>query len=154
MSSKDERQVTVAGVTPVEAVDHLSSATGFDAAGIPGAIPDFKKVSLYGFKAEWALVGEDIQIKFFLPAHAKLDTPEARQAWMTYWLERFSNKLDVVARQYFEAEYPRLVVKWTVEFQSWWFRASSYSYLLDVGAYLSPFFEQLNQALQEKEGGS
>ena len=110
--SKDEKFVSIEGVTPEKAVDHLVDARGYSADSLPGAVPSFKKVSLSSFKAEWALIGEDIQVKFFLPKHAALNTPEARQAWMTYWLERFTQKLDQVAREYFQAEHPRLVVKW------------------------------------------
>ncbi len=148
----DEKYVTIDGVTPEQAVDHLRSNTAqaYDAASLPSAVPAFKKVEYRSFIAEWALIGDDIQVKFFLPKHAVLSTPEASQAWLTYWLERFTQKLDLVAREYFQAEQPRLVVKWTDEFRSWWFRASQYSYLLDVGAYLTPFFEQLDRALQEK----
>lgn len=146
-----EKYVEVGGVDPDKAKEHLVGAPSYSAESLPNAVPKFEKVSLHSFKAEWALIGDDLQVKFFLPKHATLNSPEARQAWMKYWVERFPKKLDVVARSYFEAEYPRLVVKWTDEFASWWFRASSYSYLLDVPAFLMPFFEQLDQALRQKE---
>lgn len=147
----DEKYVALGEVPPDKAKEHLGSAQAYDAESVAKAVPQFTKVDFFSFKAEWALIGDDIQVKFFLPKHASVKTPEARQVWMKYWVERFPTKLDPVARRYFEAEYPRLVVKWTDEFASWWFRASSYSYLLDVGAFLQPFFEQLDEALREKE---
>jgi hypothetical protein len=151
---KGEKTVAVGGVSHEDAVDHLRSPSNYALHSIPDAVPNFKKVSTRSFNAEWALIGKDIQVKFFLPKHARLNTPEARQAWMDYWLKRFTAKIDQVARRYFEAEHPRLVVKWTEEFQSWWFCAKGYDYLLDVAAFLSPFFDQLDRALQEKEGGT
>ncbi len=152
----DERYVDVEGeVDPDKARAMASSqAEVWDGSKLHEAVPEFKKTKCYSFNAEWALVGTDIQVKFFLPDHAKLNSPESRQAWMTYWLERFTSKLDCTAREYFEADRPRLIVKWTEEFQSWWFRASNYDHLLDVGAFLKPFFEKLDQALQEKEDGT
>jgi len=150
--TNDEKTVAISGVDPEKAVDHLCNPTNYALSSIPGAVPKFEKVKYYSFIAEWALVGADIQVKFFLPKHAHLNTPEARQAWMDYWLKRFTVKIDRVARSYFEAAHPRLVVKWTEEFQSWWFCAKSYDHLIDVRAFLLPFFEQLDQALQVKEG--
>ena len=147
----DEKNVAIGGVTHDDALDYLSGAPSTDTDSIANAVPKFKEVDCYSFKAEWALVGEDIQVKFYLPKHSTVSTAEARQVWMKYWIERFPAKLDIVARAYFEAEYPRLVVKWTDEFASWWFRASSYAYLLDTGLFLQPFFEKLDQALREKE---
>ncbi len=149
--AKDERTVAVGGVEPKEAVDHLRSPTNYSLHSIPGAVPEFVEVKYYSFIAEWALVGANIQVKFFLPKHARLNTPEARQMWMDYWLKRFTTKIDRVAREYFEADRPRLVVKWTEEFQSWWFCAKSYDHLIDVEAFLLPFFEQLDQALRVRE---
>ena len=94
----DEKYVAVGGVEPEKAVDHLREAKGYDATSLPNAVPKFKEVNYYSFKAEWALIGDDIQVKFFLPKHAALTTPEARQVWMKYWVERFPGKLDPVAR--------------------------------------------------------
>jgi len=147
-----EKTVTVGGVSEDAAHNSVMSQTDvWDGGALHKAVPDFKKIDFRSFKAEWALVGEDIQVKFFLPKHAVMNTPEARQSWMTYWLERFVSKLDETAQEYFKAKSPRLVVKWTEEFQSWWFRASSYGHLLDVGAFLLPFFESLDEVLQEKK---
>jgi len=146
-----ERSVQLGEVEHDKAVEHLAGHTPYALASIPGAVPEFEKLKYYSFIAEWALVGADIQVKFFLPKHANLNTPEARQAWMDYWLKTFTTKIDRVARAYFEAEHPRLVVKWTEEFESWWFCAKSYDHLIDVSAFLLPFFEQLDQALRQKE---
>lgn len=148
----NERTVAIGGLEHDKAVDTLGGSK--DILLGEDAVPDFKKVECYSFIAEWALVGPDIQVKFFLPKHAQLDTPEARQAWMDYWLKRFTKVIDRVARQYFEADRPRLIVKWTEEYNSWWFCARRYDYLLDLAAFLLPFFDQLDAALRQKEDDS
>lgn len=150
--SNAERTVAIGGVSREQAIAQVTGDNPvYDAESLPNAIPEFTSVKYESFTAEWGKVGDDVQIKFYLPKHAKLETPEARKAWMDYWLNRFPLKLDPVAREYFEAEYPRLVVKWTEELQSWWFRGGGYGRLLDVEGYLRGFFEKLNEALLQKE---
>lgn len=148
---ENERQVVLGEVSPDDALSSLDKAPETTVGAVQSAIPNFKEVSYRSFKAEWALIGKDIQVKFYLPKHAQLNSPEARKAWMDYWLNRFPEKLDLIAREHFEADRPRLIVRWTEEFASWWFRASSYAYLLSVEDFLLVFFEKLDSALQRKE---
>jgi hypothetical protein len=114
------------------------------------AIPKFTQVSTKSFKAEFAVVRGDIVLHFFLPKHAVIESPESRQAWMNYWLKTFPAKLDPVAKEYFEADYPRIMAKYTPEVASWWFKAQGFGDVLDVAEFLSKFFEKLDAALQER----
>lgn len=147
--TQSEKQVTLGAVPDGEAKDALSTFANTDVAGVADGVPKFTHESLYSFKAEHGLVDNNIVIHFFLPEQAKTDTPEARTEWMKYWLERFPEKLDVHARQYFDAEHPRLVVKYTEEMASWYFRGKGYDYLLDAKAYVSKFLSLLDAALQQ-----
>lgn len=124
-----------------------------------GAIPEFTTISKYrGFKVEHTTLKGDLVLHFFLPKHAQLNSPEARNAWMSYWLNKFPAKLDEVAQRYFEAGYPRLMAKYTSEVASWWFKAQGFGEVLDAGAFLQGFFDQLEAALSENgqaaQGGS
>jgi hypothetical protein len=159
--SKDERVVAIGGLPSDQATDALrGEQQTWDAESLPSAVPDFKRVAHYSFIAEWAVVGDDIQVKFFVPAHARVNTPEARKAWMEYWFKRFPLVIDPTAREYFEADHPRLVVKWTDEFvepgqvPSWWFRARGFAHMIDVSAFVLGFLMKFDQALRVSSAGS
>jgi hypothetical protein len=126
----------------------LASLAGSDIGGVADAVPQLTPYDCRSFKAEYGLVDGNLIIHFFLPAHAQPDTEDARSAWLQYWTERFPDKLDVTARTYFEADSPRLVVKYTEELASWFFRGQGYAHMLDLGAYARAFLDLLDAALQ------
>lgn len=143
-----ERRVVLGEVPEDDARRLLSGAS--DVAIAEEAIPRFTKVTYQSFRAEHAVIRGDIIIHFFLPKHAVVDSPESRQAWMSYWLKTFPTKLDPVAQQYFETGYPRIMAKYTEEVASWWFKAQGFGEVLDAGRFLSKFYEQLDAALQTR----
>ncbi len=149
--AKQERQV-VLGEVPEEDAKAVAKTKQPDIAIGAGGIPDFTDSHRYSFKAKWALIGDDIQVQFFLPKHAKTDSPRAAEAWQDYWLNKFAAKLDATARDYFEADVPRLVAKYTAELGSWWFKAQGYSHLLDKKAFVEGFLDRLDAELQKKAG--
>jgi hypothetical protein len=153
--ASEERQVVLGEVPEGEAKSALKGEEKeWNAQSLPGAIPEFKDSNRYSFKAKWAVIGEDIQIQFFLPKHAKIDTPRGAEAWQEYWLKTFAAKLDTVARKYFDADSPRLLAKYTPELASWWFKAQGFAHMLDPEKYVESFLDQLNETLDAKEQGS
>jgi len=113
-------------------------------------VPNFKQQSFGSFKAEYAVIDGDIVIHFFLPAQARVDTREEEQRWMQYWLGRFADVMDRTAREYFEAEHPRLVAKYTEEVASWWFCARGFgSNVLDPDLFVTKFYEVLDARIRE-----
>jgi hypothetical protein len=120
-------------------------------AGLDPDLKDFRKTRTKSFKAQWDLIDGNIVVHFFLPAQAQqhLKNPEGRAAWMKYWLEKFPAHLDPVAQKHFDAEYPRLVAKYTEEEASWWFKAQGYDKLIALTKFMEKFFELLDASLQE-----
>lgn len=150
--ANEERQVVLGEVPEEEAKKALKNEQSeWNAQSLPGAIPEFKDSNRYSFRAKWAVIGEDIQIQFFLPKHAKLDEPRAAEAWQDYWLKQFAAKLDVVARRYFDADAPRLLAKYTPELASWWFKAQGFAHMLDPSKYVEDFLDLLDTTLKVKE---
>lgn len=149
-NNPNERPIVLPEIPHDTAVASLGEAPSTTMAAIEKAVPQFTKLTLYAFKAEWAVVGEDLQFHFYLPAQSKahLNSPEGRKAWMKYWLETFQEALDVEARAYFEAEYPQLVVKYTEELASWWFKAGGFGAVTDPALLASRFLERLNAVLE------
>lgn len=147
MTQEHERTVTLSSVPHEEAKGALQGLAGSDIGGVADGVPKLTPYDCKSFKAEHGLVDGNIVVHFYLPAHAKTDTEDARREWMKYWMERFPDKLDITARTYFEAERPRLVVKYTEELASWYFRGQGYAHLLDVGAYVKKFLDLLDEEL-------
>lgn len=90
------------------------------------------------FNAEYTYTGDDLVVHFFLPPERRL--PEAR----AYWLETFPACLDASAREFFNAEYPRLMAKYTEEMESWWFKACGYGHVIDPDAFAAKFLKGLD----------
>lgn len=106
------------------------------------AIPRFTVVKDYTtFTVEYAFQESDIILHFFLPE-------DFQGAAGVYWERTFPTALDIVARDYFNAEAPRLQAKYTSELKSWWFRARGYDHLLDLVGFLQGFFDRLDAALE------
>lgn len=147
-----ERQVGLGEVPYEEANQALGRE---EPMAIPEtAIPKFVKKDYENFRADYSMVGDDIVIHFYLPKRADISVPSSAQAWMEWWLKYFPTRLDWKAKQYFEAEYPRLAARYTEEMASWWFKAQSYGYLLDASAFIEKFLQELDSALQAAQGSS
>ena len=149
MNQEHERTVSLGEVAPEQAKGALQSLAGSDIGGVANGVPKLVSFECYSFRAEYGLVGDNIVVHFYLPSHAKTDTPDARKEWMAYWMERFPDKLDVTARSYFEADRPRLVVKYTEELASWYFRGQGYAHMLDPAAFVQKFLSLLDEELRK-----
>jgi hypothetical protein len=96
------------------------------------------------FRAELAVTEGDLVFHFYPTneVHAlKLPTPEK------YWKEVFAAVLEPVAKQYFNAEEPRLKAAYTAEQASWWMRAFGFGQVLDPHKLAYGFLEVLDKAL-------
>ena len=111
----------------------------------------FIKVEEYTtFRAEFAFDGDDIVFHFFLPPELEdlqKKGPSINQRVDKYWKDSFPRTLDVVARDFFKVEFPRLKAAYTEELQSWWLRAFGFSDGLDPEARCRMFIARLDQAL-------
>ncbi len=150
------REVTLAGTERDEALEQnkrvADGSEDIDGMKLKDGVPEFEKEEYYSFRAQHALVEGNLIIQFFLPAQAKPyikgDNNPAEQQWMAYWLKAFPAQLDPLAREYFDAEYPRLQVKYTEEVASWWFKGQGYDNLIDLKKFVHDFLVKLNSALQ------
>ncbi len=150
-SEDTERKVVLSDVPEEQVGQFLAEAANGALEVGNEAIPNFKQLNDYkSFKAEYAVINGDLVLHFFLPKHAQLNSPEARQAWMSYWLTNFPEKLDSEAQIYFESTYPRLMAKYTSEVASWWFKAQGFGDVLDAGAFVAKFLDQLDASLQAR----
>lgn len=158
MQSKAERTVVLRDLSSQEALEATRSMKAFDGGRMKEGVPQFSRMSYEGFQAQHSVIGNDLVVQFFLPKQAEKfvdpkspqSSPEARAQWMSYWLNRFPSKLDVEARTYFEADYPRLLAKYTEELASWWFKARGFGASADPTGLVTRFYERLNAALKER----
>jgi len=156
MSIQNEqvRSVVLGSASPEETVQQLRTEISGqpDIEDIGKAVIQFTPVPAYTtFTAEYALVGgENIVVHFFLTPEMQQGTGNAGDG---YWLTRFPQVLDGVAREHFQANFPRLMAKYTEELQSWWFKAQGYGDRIDLDKFLTAFFEKLDVAL-ERAGSS
>lgn len=141
-----ERNVVIGEVPHDEAMSRLNREQDLAFDGLSDAVPKFTKVSLYTtFTAEYALIGEDLVFHFF-------PSPERNKVEFTqYWIHNFPKCLDESARQHFDADYPRLVAKYTDELKSWWFKAHGYDHVIDVDAFVARFLKRLDEAIDRFE---
>lgn len=124
-----------------ELIENWGAQDSFLASSVVDGVPKFKKVDCYTtFLAEYDLIGDDIVIHFF-------ETEEYPASNSRYWLHTFAATLDSFAQDYFNANSPRLVAKYTEELKSWWFKACGYDHLLDLDAFVMRFFEGLDVVL-------
>ena len=163
-SEDNERQVVLEKVSDEAAeeihksalpMDVTDAKVEFDSDNVVDADGDMVihfKDKFFSFNAEHSVIENNIIIHFFLPSQAKQyikgDNNPAEQKWMSYWLKTFPKVLDPLAREYFDAEYPRLQVKYTEEVASWWFKGQGYGDLIDPGKFVRDFLVKLDAALQ------
>lgn len=138
-----ERTVEIGSVDEgraTRAVGEMSSGEGPSLTSVMDAVPKFTRVDDFTtFSAEYTLQNGDIVIHFF-PTNDRVST--------AYWTKRFPAVLDRVAQVYFEATSPRLQAKYTEELSSWWFRARSYSHVIDFRGLVWGFLEELDRELE------
>jgi len=132
-----------------QAKDALKQTAGLEFRGINDAVIQFTRVENYtGFNAEYAWVNGDLVVHFFMPPEL---TKAPRQQALKWWTETFSSCLDAAAQQFFSADYPRLIAKYTEEMTSWWFRANGYGDVLDPDAFALRFFKQLDVTIDRAQ---
>jgi hypothetical protein len=117
----------------------LSAANIAD--GVPKFIPN---QSFTTFSAEHMMQDGNLVIHFFMPSGPFGMSAEE------YWKVRFPKHLDSVARNYFNANAPRLQAKYTEEVNSWWFRANGYEHIIDLPAFIDGFYEALDASLDPR----
>lgn len=98
------------------------------------------------FRAEYAVTGDDLTFHFFPPAKVPADD-------RTYWTSLFPMVLEIVAKDFFKADYPRLQARRVDEFEidSWWFRAFGFATGIDPAALAHRFLRALDVALDKKK---
>lgn len=146
-----EKSVAIRGVDSKEGFNLLQGLTNTAFDGVEEV--KFDTVNTQSFRAEYAVKDGDIVFHFFVPKQAEqhMSSPQGRAAWMEYWLQKFPNKLDPVARAFFNAEYPRLIAKYTEEQVSWWLKAQGFGReSSDPQALCRKFLEQLDTALHTR----
>lgn len=153
-----ERKIAISGVSEAQAARMLSSEVGLPtgtAEDVERAIPKFISWDYRSFKADFAVVNGDIIIQFYLPAwipslvgDLKKADPRVQAAWSAYWLEAFPAQLSPQAKEYFHADVPRLVAKYTEEVASWWFRAQGFGSVMNPQGLVAGFLLKFDQACQ------
>lgn len=94
------------------------------------------------FKVDYAIVDGDLVFHFYVtPEIQKLKNPEQ------YWLQTFPAVIDPVAREFFQAEFPKLKAAYTPEKASWWMRAFTFGMVLEPHKLAHNFFDKLDEAL-------
>ena len=138
----NENTVYLGELDKQDAKDHLDAELSSVFVGVEDAVPKFTQVDNYTtFRAEYTFLGEDIVAHFFV-------TSENNSS--DYWLKTFPALLDACAREYFQADHPRLVAKYTDEVKSWWFKAHGYAHSLAPDKLMLGFFEALDHDLEGK----
>lgn len=150
IQNNEERQVVLGNTSDEDAASQMRRERGATTAGEVGsAVPNFTKVSDFTtFVAEYTFKGgDDLVVHFFLAPEITKGPPDAVQL---YWVEKFPQSLDRVAREYFNANAPRLLAKYTPELRSWWFQARGYGDRIDPDAFVLRFLERLDSDLDSR----
>lgn len=95
------------------------------------------------FRAEYASADADLVFHFYVKTKDQVGT---------YWEKIFPHVLEVIAKEIFRADYPRLKAKRVDEFEidSWWFRAYGFGEVPDPLALVRRFLDGLDRALDKK----
>jgi len=143
-----ERTVASSAVAGEESANQVGGALGSEAnvALKPQPI-DFQVKEYRNFRAEYALSDDDFIIHYFITKKQIKSCP--MQELEHWWLNEFSEKMEALSKEYFDAGSPRIQAAYTPELASWWFRARGYGYLIDPTAFLLEFFEQLDGSFHE-----
>ena len=120
----------------------------------------FEAFACHLFRAEFAVVGDDLVFHFHKPEGAEHDmTPQNLE---NYWGRAFPISLDAVAREFFRAEYPRLAATRVEErdkktefegkelpLDSWWLKACGFAIeTSDPQALAKAFYRRLSTDLR------
>lgn len=114
--------------------------TPFNATEFALPVIEFTKEEGYTtFTAEHGFDARDLIFHFY--------PPKDKNDLRTYWDKVFPVVLSHVAQKHFEATYPRLAAAYTVEFDSWWFRAHGYGQHPSTPYLIAEFYQKLDAAL-------
>lgn len=128
----------------------LAETPDYQAENLP--LP-FQKVDVFTtFFCEYTYKDNDIHFHFFR-------TEEVVRLGEKFWKLTFGQALDAVAREHFEAEYPRLQASFVDDVirvgaspdqseSSWWMIAQEYGSVPDPDLLVEKFLEKLDQALE------
>lgn len=107
----------------------------------------FTRVSDYTtFEAEYCItLTGDIVFHFYLP-----ETVSHLKAAELYWHTKFPEALDLTARTYWDAEFPRLKAAFTEEQNSWWLRCFGFGFIGDPEVRVQKFLEKLDSVLERQ----
>jgi hypothetical protein len=141
---QSERYVQVADMSPENMPQAFQGAGPMD---VPRPLT-FDPVEMRYFRAEHTLSDQDIVIHFYVSSAVRKNWSESQIA--PWWLNDFANSMSNEAQKYFNAGPPRLMAKYTPEVASWWFKAQGFAHMLDVGAFLRAFYEQLDETLHSE----
>lgn len=110
----------------------------------------FQTVEAYTtFTAEYAVAEGDLIFHFYPTLEVqKLPNPSE------YWHQVFPEALDRIAREHFQAEFPKLKAAYTEEKASWWMRAFGFGMVLEPHKLAHAFFDKLDQALDQPKGST
>lgn len=122
-----------------------------------GVMPlQFEVVDEYTtFIARFAIDDNDLIFHFYLPAELvhvpTVASPKPEPYFQArvdkYWNDNLPRTLDIVARDFFKAEAPRLKAAFTPEMNSWWLRGFGMADVLDPAARARAFLAKFDQAL-------
>jgi hypothetical protein len=146
MLNSEERTVVLGNLSDDEATSR-TLAMELGVGGVDKAVIQFKDVTEFTtFTAKYTLKdGTDAIVQFFLPK--ELSDTELTGSTKDYWLDKFPRALDAIAREYFQADSPRLQAKYTEEVKSWWFRAQGYGDRIDFDGFVLGFLGKLDATL-------
>jgi len=156
----NEKQVVIRG-NETDKAEFIHAATSetkdVHAVGmnVDDAVIKFKLVKDFTtFEAEYAITQKGIEVHFYLPSEVRPDTEKGEKLAdgpVQHWWEgsdgAFPLMLTKVSMEHFQAEFPRLMAKYTDELYSWWFRANGFSNVIDPDALVLKFFDKLDNAL-------
>jgi hypothetical protein len=152
LNTSEERTVVIRDhMKDDEAKDGMRGAIDSTKAflNIPDCVPKFVQWQGRAMDAEFTIQGSDIIFHFFhkdMPGDKPVREAVIRPESMTVpkWQEAFPTLLDESARNYFRAEYPRLMARFTGELQSWWLKAQGFGLALAPAALAEGYLELLD----------
>lgn len=146
--SQTEKNVVIDSISTEDA-HSIAVSTNGQAIGVSeDAVIKFKEVHDYTtFLCQYAIKDDDLIFQFFVTNEMKANNgPELK----TYWLESFPLELNLVAKEFFNADKPRLTAKYTEELASWWFKAQKFAIRIDPEGFAEEFLMALDAALDKR----
>jgi hypothetical protein len=118
------------------------------------AVVRYSRIEHQYFYADHTVKEGNIIVHFYLPlpepAVLQKAGPKCQKSWNAFWLERFPQVLSPVAKEYFQADLPRIAASYTPEVASWWFVARGFGSVLSPELFVSGFLQALDAALSSQ----